>query len=152
VLSAVPKIADTEDATAPVNVQRRPKSLADKALGNRDIVQQQCLADPFFTNLHQRRLGLPPPPADFVPAMFAFEGRKPALQFLKDRDIDGPRHRLQRVHGIDMGLHASIAEGELDSRDIARVMAIAYKWSEDARAIVPIPTIAPVGPRLWRFG
>ena len=79
VLSAVPEIADPEDAAALVDVKRRPKSLADKALGNRDIVQQQCLADPFFTDLHQRRLGLPPPLVDLVPPMLALKGRKPTL-------------------------------------------------------------------------
>src|SRR5262249_22849615 len=106
----------------------------------------------FFADPHHRRLGLPPPLADLAPSVFALESRKPTLQFLKDRDIDPPRHRLQRVHGIDMGLHAAVAKGALDARDIPRMMTVTDKWSEDPRALVPIPTIAPAGPWLRRFG
>src|SRR5215831_14345157 len=152
VLSAVPEIADPEDAAALVDVKRRPKSPADKALGNRDIVQQECLADPFLADLHHRRLGLPPPLPDLAPSVFVFESRKPTLQFLKDRHIDPPRHRLQRVHSIDMGLHAAVAEGALDARDIPWMVTVTDKWSEDARALVPVPAIAPVSPRLRPLG
>ena len=54
-----------------------------------------------------------------------------------------------RSHAAQVG---NFLKGALDARDIPRMMTVTDKWSEDARALVPIPAIPPSGPWLRRFG